>query len=681
MADINIAIAIATKKATQELQKLEKEFKGLGAEAQKSGKKTSKGFALMSKAAAGAAVAVAAIGSAAVVAINQASKFQDLETQFIAFTGSAEAAAEQVERIAEFSGQTPFQVDELAKANKTLLAFGSNTEQSFVQLKQLGEVAAATGQNIGELSQIFGQIQVAGKLTGERFNQLAERTVNLGPVLAKSLGVAESSIRGLISAGKISSEEVAKAFATMSTGAGQFAGGMERLSKTFTGATSTLKDNIDLLAADLGKILLPAATEITVALTKGVQALRSWFNETKPEQLRKMTSELGDLKSELEEVESGTSSITQSMLEFVGISDGIKDPKKRAEELREEIEKLEKSIVDVSTASRAPSESQAAAKKIEEEAPPEDNGAAVQQAKINEELQVLNAQKIANTKAAAATENQLILEQLDAQRDIIIQKEAEKNIALLESKGLFDEAALLQAQTQADMMIELKARQAEEEKAIAAKARKDELNLSKINADAQLKFENSTWKQRAQSTSAGLSAISSLQSSGNKQAFEIGKAASIAQALVAIPTTAIEAYKSLAGIPVVGPGLGAAAAAAAVVAGGARVNQIRSVKMTGFAEGGLVQGGIPGVDSVPALLTPGEVVVPEQNFKDLKMSDGEVVSILGSIQQSIESLLEIQISAGDETAEAAPLSVELTIDGEVLASRILELNQDNARIA
>ena len=584
-----------------------------------------------------------------------------------------------MERIAEFSGQTPFQVDELAKANKTLLAFGSNTEQSFVQLKQLGEVAAATGQNIGELSQIFGQIQVAGKLTGERFNQLAERTVNLGPVLAKSLGVAESSIKGLISAGKISSEEVAKAFATMTTGSGQFAGGMERLSKTFSGATSTLKDNIDLLAADLGKVLLPAATDVTVALTTGVQAIRAWFNETKPEQLRKMTGELGDLKSELEEVESGTKSITQSMLEFVGVSEGIKDPEKRARELREEIEKLEKSIVDVSTASQAPSESEAKAEKAEEE--PEANAAAVQQAKINDELQVLNAQKLANTKATAATENQLVLEQLDSQRDIILQKEAEKNIALLESKGLFDEAALLQAQTQADMMVELKARQAEQEKAVAEKARKDELSLSKINADARLKFENSTWKQRAQAVNVGLSAISSLQSSGNKQAFEIGKAASIAQALVAIPTTAIEAYKSLAGIPIAGPALGAAAAAAAVVAGTARVNQIRSTKITGFADGGLVQGGIPGLDSVPALLTPGEVVVPERSFKDLKMSDGEVVSILGSIQQSIESLLAIKISASDEAAQSEPLSVELTIDGEVLASRILELNQDNARIA
>jgi hypothetical protein len=91
--------------------------------------------------------------------------------------------------------------------------------------------------------------------------------------------------------------------------------------------------------------------------------------------------------------------------------------------------------------------------------------------------------------------------------------------------------------------------------------------------------------------------------------------------LITIPSTAIKAFDSLAGIPVVGPALGGAAAAAAIVAGTARVNQIRSQKFTGFQDGGLVEGGIPGRDSVPAMLTPGEVVVPETNFRDLRFNN------------------------------------------------------------
>jgi tape measure domain-containing protein len=276
MADVDISLEIEAKKAKKNLDKINKELKDTGKNAKKAGDSIEKSFKVSSGAIAAAGAAVVALGAGFTFAINEASKLQDLETQFISFTGSAEGAAEQVERIAEFSGQTPFKLEELANANRTLLAFGSSTEESFVQLKQLGEVAAATGQNIGDLTQIFGQIQVAGKLTGERFNQLAERSVNLGPVLAESLGVAETEIRGLISAGKISSEEVAKAFETMTTGAGQFAGGMERLSKTFSGAKSTLSDNIDLLAASIGKILLPLAVSLVEEFTNAVKVTNAF---------------------------------------------------------------------------------------------------------------------------------------------------------------------------------------------------------------------------------------------------------------------------------------------------------------------------------------------------------------------------------------------------------------------
>ena len=44
--------------------------------------------------------------------------------------------------------------------------------------------------------------------------------------------------------------------------------------------------------------------------------------------------------------------------------------------------------------------------------------------------------------------------------------------------------------------------------------------------------------------------------------------------------------------------------------------QLESSQPTGFAEGGLVPG-TGNKDTVPALLTPGEVVVPKKNFADL----------------------------------------------------------------
>ena len=55
-----------------------------------------------------------------------------------------------------------------------------------------------------------------------------------------------------------------------------------------------------------------------------------------------------------------------------------------------------------------------------------------------------------------------------------------------------------------------------------------------------------------------------------------GKAAAIAAATISTYQSAQDSYKSLAGIPIIGPALGAAAAAAAIVSGIGQVKKITS---------------------------------------------------------------------------------------------------------
>jgi len=70
-------------------------------------------------------------------------------------------------------------------------------------------------------------------------------------------------------------------------------------------------------------------------------------------------------------------------------------------------------------------------------------------------------------------------------------------------------------------------------------------------------------------------------SSNSRSMFEVMKAAAISQTVIDTYSSAQAAYKSLAGIPVVGPGLAIAAAASAIAAGLARVAQIRSTPFGG----------------------------------------------------------------------------------------------------
>lgn len=78
-------------------------------------------------------------------------------------------------------------------------------------------------------------------------------------------------------------------------------------------------------------------------------------------------------------------------------------------------------------------------------------------------------------------------------------------------------------------------------------------------------------------------AMAQLMTSKSKSMFQVGKAAAIAQTIIDTYAAAMASYKALAGIPIIGPALGAAAAAAAVVTGMARVSAIRSTEFNGGA--------------------------------------------------------------------------------------------------
>ena len=130
-------------------------------------------------------------------------------------------------------------------------------------------------------------------------------------------------------------------------------------------------------------------------------------------------------------------------------------------------------------------------------------------------------------------------------------------------------------------------------------------------SDTILEMEIQKWTSKLQFAAGIAGQFTGLMQSQNKTAFKIGQAASIAQVAMATPTAAMEAFKSLQGIPYVGPVLGAAAAAAAIAYGAQQISQIRSQQPPQFRTGGsMVVGGSGGIDSQPVsfFATPGETV-------------------------------------------------------------------------
>ncbi len=578
---------------------------------------------------------------------------EDLTTQFIAFTGSAKGASDQLERLQQFAAQSPFSLEEVATANRTLLAFGSTTKQSIEQLRQLGEVSAATGTDLSELSTIFGQIQAAGKLTGERFNQLVERGVNIGPELAKSLGVAESSLEKLRSEGKISADEVAKAFQKMTAEGGQFFGSTERLSKTVSGSLSTLKDNITALASAIGSQGVPAFTGYINSLSDVTNAVTDFINERakiaaetgEEKRLRALKEELKGLEDVFNNLntESGSIKRTLTSLLFTGGEKGLDQERDRLKEKIKATNAEINTIIEQASKDREKAAAEADATEQKRIADKKSGDAAAklrEQQKIEDDLLIKASEekqkKVKESEAKiteiafqeAAVRQQILAEQdvLGNEQKLIAlqEREAELTAARLAAEatryellGQYDSAEILRAQDKQNKLIAIQTSAEQKKLADLKKANADKNALDIAAAEANQKFLESSYQRRVDTSRVGLAAIAGLQKSGNREAFIIGKRAAQAQVLLDTPKAAFAAYSSVVGIPVVGPALAALAVAGVLAQSASNVRQIEAQSMPAFAEGGVVPG-VGNKDTVPALLTPGEVVIPQKNFEDIQ---------------------------------------------------------------
>ena len=106
--------------------------------------------------------------------------------------------------------------------------------------------------------------------------------------------------------------------------------------------------------------------------------------------------------------------------------------------------------------------------------------------------------------------------------------------------------------------------------------------LKTEQAKKEIKTDKLTSDQKLDLASSTLGSISGLLGESS----DAGKAAAVAQATIETYKGAQSAFSSLAGIPIVGPALGAIAAASAISSGIATVKQITSTKTPGGKGGG-----------------------------------------------------------------------------------------------
>lgn len=225
-----------------------------------------------------------------VQALRTTAKFGKLQTSLNVLTGSVEEGTKAFERLKEFSAETPFQLEDLARANNTLIGFGLSSDAAYESLRQIGDIAAVSGGDMMGISVAFGQAAASGRLMGQDLLQLVNNGVPAIKLLASSMGVAENQVKDLVSQGAVTFPVLQKAFADATKEGGMFEGGMKQLSGTLGGVFSTLKDNISLALNELGEAIVVNfdLIERTKTLSAEIKSLSKSFAEM-PEAKKKLS--------------------------------------------------------------------------------------------------------------------------------------------------------------------------------------------------------------------------------------------------------------------------------------------------------------------------------------------------------------------------------------------------------
>ena len=294
-------------------------------------------------------------------------------------------------------------------------------------------------------------------------------------------------------------------------------------------------------------------------------------------------------------------SIKRAEAESQAITDRSKQRKKEIEEQRKQYDERKKQEIDLAslvdkkggtggTGKTDDKAAKAAAKKAEQLRNQAQDYLDTLARQNNDELKAIDAQeqqKLAKAKEFYSQGALSLKEYEQAKTAIVLeagqkrQDELDKRQKEAQDKQQKGEDFMAQIMGQNATELELLDIQEQQKLAVADKYREQGL-ISEKQYQAALSAINEQYAtKRADATATAFGNMASNIGSALGEASGAYKAFAIVQATIATYTAAIEAYKSTAAIPVVGPFLAPVAAAAAVGAGMAQVSAIRSAREQG----------------------------------------------------------------------------------------------------
>jgi tape measure domain-containing protein len=200
-----------------------------------------------------------AMGGIAVKAFKSAAEFEMLRIRMDVLTGSAEKGAKAFQEVTKYAAKTPFEIADISKSLNMLMSTGGMSfDEAMKSVKVIGDIASISGGEMSGMALAFSQTSATTRLLGQDFNQFVNNSVPLMKILTDYTGKSAAQIMAMKEAGQLSFDVVSKAMEKATKAGGLFENGAEKMSQTLSGLFSTLKDEVNIAFAELGKEMAKA---------------------------------------------------------------------------------------------------------------------------------------------------------------------------------------------------------------------------------------------------------------------------------------------------------------------------------------------------------------------------------------------------------------------------------------
>lgn len=212
--------------------------------------------------------------------VNYNATLEQYRTSFEVMTGSAEKAAEVVERLRTMGAETPFETTDLVQVTQLLMQYGFTADDAIDKMSMLGDIAQGNKEAMVSIATGYAQMSSAGKVNLQDIKQMINGGFNPLQEISERTGESMASLYDRISKGTMAISEITDSMRYATSEGGKFYQSMEKQSKTLNGQLSTLKDNaMQLLGSITEGMSENLASQMLPMVNNIVGELQTAFDE------------------------------------------------------------------------------------------------------------------------------------------------------------------------------------------------------------------------------------------------------------------------------------------------------------------------------------------------------------------------------------------------------------------